>query len=170
MKEKIKNTHNMKYNRVIEVLDEEHSKEVFKYWKSRNFDVDSINWFHNKRRGNEYRYYGLVNGVFGNYNKLLSLNSEKLVVPSLIRKAYLKGRLRELKTLIFIVKGYLLSLLAGKPFPVFKRFDGVYHVSKDPMFPQHGSYKFTKIHSGKGVFSAFTKGGITLMTAIKGRE
>src|SRR5690606_4394134 len=123
-------------------------------------------------------------GVFGNYNKLLSLNSEKLVVPSFIRMAYLKGRLRELKTLFFIVKGYLLSLLvgiavvthkriiwlSGKPFPVVKRFDGWYYVSKDPMFPQHGSYKFTKLHSGKGLFSVFTKGGITLMTAIKGRE
>ena len=55
-------------NTVIEVLSEEHGKEVKKYWESKGFDTSEYSFAFNERRGDTHFYYGVIYGEFGNYS------------------------------------------------------------------------------------------------------
>lgn len=56
-------------NQVIEVLNKEHGKKVIEYWKSRGVDTLKKTGSCNKRQGGGYRFYGVIKGVFYNYNE-----------------------------------------------------------------------------------------------------
>ena len=56
-------------NQVIEVLNKEHGKKVIEYWKSEEFDTGIFEGSQAKSDNSTFRFYGVINGIFGNYNK-----------------------------------------------------------------------------------------------------
>ena len=71
-------------NQVIEVLDIEHGKKVIEYWKSMGFSTTGRNADQTKKSCDTYRYYGVIDNVFDNYNltKVKNYNAEIIELPT----------------------------------------------------------------------------------------
>jgi len=55
-------------NQVIKVLTPEHGEKVIEYWKSKGVNTRGKEGQSCESGGNKYIYYGVINGVFDNYN------------------------------------------------------------------------------------------------------
>lgn len=56
-------------NQVIEVLTNEHGKRVIQYWRDRGIDtMQHLGWNNDKAVDSIWRYYGVINEKFNNYN------------------------------------------------------------------------------------------------------
>ena len=75
----------MKDNFVIEVLDEEHGKEVIKYFKSLGIDTRDLSGSCTKKDNNAGRYYGLHSGYFDNFS-ISTVNTHRLTIIELPKK------------------------------------------------------------------------------------
>lgn len=58
-----------KDNFVIEVLDLEHGQKVKKYFESLSIDTCRYAFDNTKKYDDTYRYYGVIDGMFDNYNE-----------------------------------------------------------------------------------------------------
>ena len=56
-------------NQVIEVLDREHGKKVIEYWKSKGVDTSVMLGIRTKKKGDLFRYYGVIDGYFNVYSE-----------------------------------------------------------------------------------------------------
>ena len=56
-------------NQVIEVLNKEHGRKVIEYWKSKGFNTDDFKGNKTREDDSDFRFYGVINGRFGNHNK-----------------------------------------------------------------------------------------------------
>lgn len=70
-------------NQVIEVLDSEHGKKVIQYWKDRGVDTSDFNGSSTKSDGDEFRYYGVIDGCFDNYcvEYVMDAEAEIITLP-----------------------------------------------------------------------------------------
>lgn len=70
-------------NQVIENLNKEHGKEILKYWDDRGFDTSDFNGSSTKADGDEFRYYGVINGYFDNYHikNVMDAGAEIITLP-----------------------------------------------------------------------------------------
>lgn len=72
-------------NQVIEVLNKEHGKKVIEYWKSIGVDTKYFVGFCTKGSflGSETRFYGVIDGKFGNYTEeyVSYCNAEIIELP-----------------------------------------------------------------------------------------
>jgi len=70
-------------NQVIEVLNKEHGKKVIEYWKSRGVDTEEYVGGCTQKGGNFFRFYGVINGKFDNYEEtfVTKHNAEVIELP-----------------------------------------------------------------------------------------
>lgn len=72
-------------NQVIEVLNKEHGKKVIEYWESKGVDTKYFVGFCTKESflSSETRFYGVINGKFGNYTEeyVSYCNAEIIELP-----------------------------------------------------------------------------------------
>ena len=55
-------------NQVIEVINEEHGREVIEYWKSKGINAMGMFGSLTKEDGDEWRYYGVIGDKFDSYS------------------------------------------------------------------------------------------------------
>lgn len=65
-------------NKVIKVLTKEHGKKVIEYWKNQGVNTGDFIGNSNEKNNDIYIYYGIINGIFDNYNynTVLEKNAE----------------------------------------------------------------------------------------------
>jgi len=72
-------------NQVIEVLNKEHGKKVIEYWESKGVDTKYFVGVCTKESflGSETRFYGVIDGKFGNYTEeyVSYCNAEIIELP-----------------------------------------------------------------------------------------
>ncbi len=72
-------------NKVIEVLNKEHGKKVIEYWESKGVDTKYFVGVCTKESflGSETRFYGVIDGKFGNYTEedVSYYNAEIIELP-----------------------------------------------------------------------------------------
>ena len=72
-------------NQVIEVLNKEHGKKVIEYWESKGVDTKYFVGVCTKESflGSETRFYGVIDGKFGNYTEedVSYYNAEIIELP-----------------------------------------------------------------------------------------
>ena len=72
-------------NQVIEVLNKEHGKKVIEYWESKGVDTTYFVGVCTKESflGSETRFYGVIDGKFGNYTEedVSYYNAEIIELP-----------------------------------------------------------------------------------------
>ena len=72
-------------NQVIEVLNKEHGKKVIEYWESKGVDTKYLVGDCTKESflGSETRFYGVIDGKFGNYTEeyVSYCNAEIIELP-----------------------------------------------------------------------------------------
>lgn len=56
-------------NQVIEVLDRDHGRNVIQYWKSKGVDTSVMLGIRTKKKGDLFRYYGVIDGYFNVYSE-----------------------------------------------------------------------------------------------------
>ena len=71
-------------NQVIEVLDKEHGKKVIEYWKSKGVDTSVMLGIRTKKKGDLFRYYGVIDDYFSVYSEeqAVSNNAEIIQLPT----------------------------------------------------------------------------------------
>lgn len=68
-------------NCVIEALNEQHGADVISWWKSQGVDTLYRKGNSHKADGDIYRYYGLIDGVFDNWNYTQCKQKGAIIVP-----------------------------------------------------------------------------------------
>ena len=70
-------------NQVIEVLDKEHGRKVIEYWKSKGVDTCGLLGIRNKKDGDSFRYYGVIDNDFHCYSEIevAANNAEIIELP-----------------------------------------------------------------------------------------
>lgn len=73
-------------NKVIELLDLEHGQKVKAYFQSKgvDFGLRERNFNSTRDKDNEYRYYGIIDGSFGNYDiqQVQAVGAEIIPLPT----------------------------------------------------------------------------------------
>lgn len=71
-------------NQVIEVLDRDHGRNVIEYWKSKGVDTSVMLGIRTKKKGDLYRYYGVIDGYFNVYSEeqVVANNAEIIQLPT----------------------------------------------------------------------------------------
>lgn len=78
-------------NVVIEVLDIEHGKKVIDFFKSKGINTHYLTGACNKKQGYDNRFYGIINGIFNQYNEFqISKNNAKIVTLEELTNTYPK--------------------------------------------------------------------------------
>lgn len=80
-------------NTVIEVLTEEHGEKVIAWWKKQGIHTRCKIGVCTKKYDNDYRYYGVINGIFDNCSieevrennaKIIELHTEDKTFPRMM--------------------------------------------------------------------------------------
>lgn len=74
-------------NIVIEVLNEEHGKNVINYWKSLGIDTDDYVGENTKEEGDELNFYGIINNVFScySYTEVIESGASIVTIPTPVK-------------------------------------------------------------------------------------
>lgn len=70
-------------NQVIEVLDRDHGRNVIEYWKSKGVDTSVMLGIRTKKKGDLFRYYGVIDDYFNIYSEeqVVANNAEIIQLP-----------------------------------------------------------------------------------------
>lgn len=70
-------------NKVIEVLNEEHGKQVIEFWKSKGFNVRNFKGENSRANLCNHRFYGIIDRKFNCYNgtEVMKSSAEIIELP-----------------------------------------------------------------------------------------